>query len=170
MSFTDEQLETAVAQAQYSNPEAAVYLLRILKERRDKTGRYWFSKVNPIDRFCLRNGSSNQQELTFIDLAVETNLESKQGSRYRYGLKVNGKSVFESKDIGNTTIIKLPDKSEQRQIMPEGMNNDPDESQWEIKIHTWRDSNNKWSKWVKVYLNLNETMGEYALLGILRQE
>ena len=170
MSFTDEQLETVVTQAQYSNPEAAAYLLRTLKERRDTTGRYWFNKVNPIDRFYLRSGTNNQQEMTFVDLAVETDLESKLGSRYRYGLKMNGKSVFESKDIGNTTIIKLPDKSEQRQILLDPVKDDSDDSQWEIKIQTWRDSNNKWGKWVKVYLNLNKTTGEYALLGMLRQE
>ena len=46
----------------------------------------------------------------------------------------------------------------------------PDNPQWEITIQTFRESNNKWSKWIKVYLIMDVTINEFSLLGILRQE
>ncbi|CAN5170767.1 hypothetical protein BH18GEM1_BH18GEM1_08640 [soil metagenome] len=49
MSFTDEQLERAIDATQWSDVAARTYLLRSLKERRDMTGRYWFSRVSPLD-------------------------------------------------------------------------------------------------------------------------
>ena len=49
MSFTDLQLERAIDATQWSDPAAKGYILRNLKERRDKTGRYWFSEVSPLD-------------------------------------------------------------------------------------------------------------------------
>ncbi len=49
MSFTDPQLFAAVEAGQYSNPEAARYILRALQERRDLTGRHWFAEVSPLD-------------------------------------------------------------------------------------------------------------------------
>ena len=50
MSFTNEQLAAAVASGRYSDPAAAAYVLRGLRDRRDATGRYWFEKVSPLDR------------------------------------------------------------------------------------------------------------------------
>lgn len=170
MSFTDEQLETAVAQGQYSNPEAAAYLLQVLKERRDKTGRYWYSKINPLDRFELQKTSDGKQNLCFVDLAVEGNLETKEHSRYRYDLRVGGKSVIRSQELGNNTCIPLPEKGEQRSYLEIARGNPQNNLQWEVRIQTKRESNSKWSKWVKVFLSLDEDSGEYSLLGILRQE
>ncbi len=169
MSFNDEQLGAVVAQAQYSNPDAAAYLLRILKERRDKTGRYWFDRINPLDRFTI-NASGDLQVLTFVDLAVETELNSKEESRYRYDLSLDGEPLFKRKDIGKDTVILLPDQSQQSQYMKRLNKNTHRECQWEVKIQTFRESRNKWSKWVKVYLGFDETTVEFTLLGIIRQE
>ena len=169
MSFTDEQLGAVVTQAQYSNPEAEAYLLRILKERRDKTGRYWFRRINPLDRFNL-NASGDLQVLTFVDLAVETELNSKEERRYRYELSLDGESLFKWKDIGNDTAILLPDPSQQSQYLRRLNKDTPGECQWEVKIQTFRESRNKWSKWVKVYLGFDKTTAEFTLLGIRRQE
>jgi len=101
MSFTDEQLETAVAQGQYSDPEAAAYLLKTLKERRDTTGRYWFNKVNPLDNFRIET-IDDQPWLCFDDLMVETGLEEEGNSRYRYSTLNN-----EYQDLGNETCLNL---------------------------------------------------------------
>ena len=170
MSFTDEQLECAVAQGQYSNPKTAAYLLKVLKERRDKIGKYWFNKVNPLDKFDLRNVRDGYQQLCFIDLAVKAGLELSQTTKYRYNLKSGGKLVIKEREIGNNTSILLPSKSEQRKLLRAVSGSASNDLLWEIKIQTYRKSNKKWSKWVKVYLDLDITSGEFSLLGIVRQE
>lgn len=63
MSFTDEQLEAAVRAGRYSDPAAAAYVLKGLKERRDATGRYWFAEVSPLDAPRIDGGA-----LVFDDL------------------------------------------------------------------------------------------------------
>ncbi len=169
-SFTDEQLETAVKQGQYSDPEAAAYLLQVLKERRDKTGRYWYSKVNPLDRFELQQSADGKQDLCFVDLATEGNLESKEHSLYRYDLRVGEKLVIRSKKVDNNTCIPLPEGKAQRGFLEMAGGDPNDNLQWEVRIQTKRDSNNRWSKWTKVFLSLDEVSGQYMLLGTSRQE
>ncbi|HKY60953.1 MAG TPA: hypothetical protein VJP59_08075, partial [Gemmatimonadota bacterium] len=65
MSFTDPQLFAAIEAGQYSNPEAARYILRALQERRDLTGRHWFAEVSPLDDPRIEGGS-----LVFDDLWI----------------------------------------------------------------------------------------------------
>ncbi len=160
MSFTDEQLEAAVAEGQYSDPEAANYLLRLLIERREIVGRYWFSRMNPLDRFELQQTPDGTHALCFVDLAVETGLESAAESRYRYDVRRNGDFVIESQVLGET-CLPLPGGNGQAEP-------GADETQWEVKIQTRRNSNGKWSKWVKVYLGSDN--GAFSLLGVRRQE
>jgi hypothetical protein len=51
MSFSDAALRRIVETGDISNPEAEDYLVQTLMERRDKIGRYWFDRINPLDRF-----------------------------------------------------------------------------------------------------------------------
>jgi hypothetical protein len=46
-AFTDEHIRAAVAQARYSDPRAAEYLVRVLIERRDKIARRWLRPPAP---------------------------------------------------------------------------------------------------------------------------
>ena len=106
-SFTDEDLRAIVETAKMSNPEAESYLLDVLKKRRDRTGRYWFAKVNPLDRFRvaeeraaqrpLRAGTGGESnapaaplELRFDDLMVEAGLAPAGEARYAYVLHHEG--------------------------------------------------------------------------------
>ena len=158
-SFTDRQLEAAVKQAQYSNPEAEAYLLRTMKERRDIIGRYWFSIVNPLDRFELHRDSDGTQKFRFVDLAVDRDLESMDHARYRYDLRINGKMSRKNQDLGNSASITIP----------EGLPLD-ENHQLEFTLRIERNGDGKWSKWVKVYLQYDLISGEYSLIGLRRQE
>jgi hypothetical protein len=90
MSFSDEDLAAIVETARISNPEAEAELLEVLRERRDKIGRYWFNRVNPLDRFGVQEGtaeagrSSTTDTLHFDDLAVAGGLETASARRYTY--------------------------------------------------------------------------------------
>ena len=47
-AFTDEHIRAAVAQGKYSDPRAAEYLVRVLKERRDKIAKRWLPPEHAI--------------------------------------------------------------------------------------------------------------------------
>jgi hypothetical protein len=66
MAFTPEQIAAMVETGQYTDPAAPKYITETLVKRRDKIGREFFAKVLPLDRFEVRNG-----ELQFEDLAVK---------------------------------------------------------------------------------------------------
>ena len=78
-SFTDEQIEAAVSTGEYSDPGAAETLSAFIKERRDITGRYWFTRVNTLDRFEIRKATG----LKFTDLAVARGYADAGKTRYQ---------------------------------------------------------------------------------------
>ena len=81
MSFTDEEIRAVVGTGLLSDPDAAEELARLLIERRDMIGRFWYARVNPLDHFELLG-----DELHFEDLAVSGGLESASQRRYQYRL------------------------------------------------------------------------------------
>jgi hypothetical protein len=106
MGFSDEDLKAIVDAAQMSNPEAEAHLLDILTARRDKIGRYWFDRINPLDRFRLTappaeevastasgGGVGSAWILRFDDLAVAGGLASADSSSYQYAIRHNGRSL-----------------------------------------------------------------------------
>ena len=54
MAFTDEQIRAIVGMGYKSNADAAEELSRLIIERRDMIGRFWFARVNPLDHLELR--------------------------------------------------------------------------------------------------------------------
>ncbi len=169
MSFTDMQLEAIVKQGQYSNPEAEAYLLKTIKERRDKTGRYWYSRVNPLDKFKITRDSSGACALGFEDSGVAGNLWPADQSKYFYDFSFKGETFLEHIDLGNQTSIpleKLEEILKQKRGMTEPFSS---EDQWEITLRVQRYSGRMRSKWVKVYLTRNPATEEFELLGIHRK-
>jgi hypothetical protein len=172
MSFTDEQIETAIAQGQYSDPDAAAYLLRTLIERRDIIGQYWFNRVVPVDKFKLRRRFAGIQELCFVDMAVESGLELAEEAQYRYSLTVLPQDavISEYRHIGNSTCFQLPSVKKIAAQISETHLSTSLEWQLEVALQIKRGREGNWSKWVKVYLDLDKVKDEYVLLGITRQE
>ena len=90
MSFRDDDLAAIVETARMTNPEAEAHLLDLLRKRRDAIGRYWFNRINPLDRFSVQPGAiagpSTQTPaapvLTFEDLAVTSTLVDANARRY----------------------------------------------------------------------------------------
>ena len=88
-SFTDAQIEAAVDAARYP-PPAARALRDFLRERRDRIGRYWFARTNPLDGFGLVDDT-----LTFTDLAVARGYASATGAVYTVEVRTaSGESLF----------------------------------------------------------------------------
>jgi len=158
MSFSDEQLRAVVAEGQYSNPEAAEYLINVLIERRDVVGRFYFSRVNPLDRFRIDTGGDGSRTLGFTDMMVETGLEPAT-AQYRYEIRRKGApEVIGSGTVAYGSGVPLPG--------PGGFDSG---DVIEITLHTKRDGGD-WGKWVKVYLKKDEAGGIFNIIGLLRQD
>jgi len=160
MSFTDHQLEEIVKEGQYSDPNAEAYLVKVLKERRDKIGRYWYSRVNPLDHFRAMR-ISGVWHLCFDDMMVLGNLEKAEDTRYRV--------IFSPSDNNTEYETDKPciDLSDQRSAM---LNQDSsnDNPYGEVQIYTFRATTGNWSKWLKVYIQYEEN--SVTIAGIERQE
>ena len=48
MAFTDEQIRAAVKTGGFTDPAAEKLLADVLIKRRDKIGRAYFSRINPL--------------------------------------------------------------------------------------------------------------------------
>lgn len=82
--FTPEHIRAAVEAARYSDPRATTYLTRVLVERQRKTARYWFARVNPLDRFAVERGEDGAHRLCFDDLTLTYDLDDVASiTRYR---------------------------------------------------------------------------------------
>jgi hypothetical protein len=66
MAFSDEMIRKIVELAQYSDPQAAAWVVECLIERRDKVGREYFSRVLPLDDFHVEGN-----RLAFTDLGAK---------------------------------------------------------------------------------------------------
>lgn len=106
MSFTDEQIERAVAAARYTDPADAALVARVLRERRDRTGRFWYRRVEPLDRFRLERGDGGWL-LYFDDLAVEAGFADAAGTRHRCEILVGGRTI-DRREIGRGEGLSIP--------------------------------------------------------------
>ena len=57
MAFTDEQIRAAVKTGGYTDPAAEKLLADVLIQRRDKIGRTYTSRINPLTRFALTDSA-----------------------------------------------------------------------------------------------------------------
>lgn len=100
MSFTDDDIRTIVATGEITNPAAESYLVDVLIERRDKIGRYWFSRMNPLDKFEA-DSDEGRLNLGFTDLGVAGNLFDAGSTKYRYAVFLEGEMIQDWKTVDN---------------------------------------------------------------------
>jgi hypothetical protein len=162
-SFTDQQIQTAVAQGRYSDPEAEAYLVRTIIERRDIIGRHYFRLVNPLDRFRLERDFERQWGLRFVDLAVDRGYEDVSQTEYlaRVVLLPGGILADEFRITGERARIPLRGYP--------GITSRTRGGQIEVTLQVRRDQQEPWSKWVRVYLDWDEADDAFHLLGLIRE-
>jgi len=162
MSFTDEQIRAAVSSADYSDNDAADYLSRTIIEKRDIVGRYWFSKVNPLDKFSIILDSSEGSFLGFNDLAVDGELVHSEDSYYQVVIRSHDGTRHSEVVLENKTNFKLP-------VFASDNLSTEDPNIFSVEIRTRRGASGLWSKRVLVYITYNPELGEYNILGIRRE-
>ncbi len=69
-SFTNEQIEAAVAAGQLTDPQARAYLAGTLAERRDRITATWFAVLNGADNFRIVDEGAGRWHLACDDLGV----------------------------------------------------------------------------------------------------
>ncbi|PAU95099.1 hypothetical protein CK503_02550 [Aliifodinibius salipaludis] len=110
MSFSDEDIRTIVETGQYSNPKAEEYIVRTLIERRDKIGRHWFAKINPLDKFDAEIENKTLL-LTFTDLSVNSGLVSASNHKYRVEIESESKVLSGDREINEPQLsVELQDE------------------------------------------------------------
>ena len=109
MSFTDADIEAVVESGQLSNPKAKQALIRLLRERRDKIGHYWFAKINPLDHFTI-----DKHGLHFEDLAITGKLANQNQTTYTYRLTTSQKPITANQT--QTTHIPIPPNLSKKQF------------------------------------------------------
>jgi hypothetical protein len=79
--FTRAQIAAAVAAGRYSDPRAAAYIVDTLVARQRAIMDYWFTRVNPLDRFTT-SAAGPETSVCFDDLAIAGAIASATSTRY----------------------------------------------------------------------------------------
>ena len=110
MAFTDDHIRAAVKTGNFTDPAAEKLLADILIKRRDKIGRVYYSRINPLVRFELTDSG-----LAFENPAVKAGLAEapKQGYQATWYRFNNGTDA--SDQIGSPTTtsqVRIPAPAE----------------------------------------------------------
>lgn len=103
MAFTPEEIGAIIDQGGHSAPGVAEYITRILVERREKVGRYWYSQVAPLDNFSVDPSG----RVRFEDLGVTSGLWTSGAYHYRLVRHADGVEV-DAGELGAATNVVLP--------------------------------------------------------------
>jgi hypothetical protein len=99
MAFTDDQIRAAVKTGGYSDPAAEKLLAETLMKRRDKIGRVYFSRINPLVRFEL----SDSGMLAFENPSVRAGFGSAPKQGYEATWYRFNNATGEAQQIGSAT-------------------------------------------------------------------
>lgn len=156
MAFTDEQIRAAVKTGRYTDPAAEKLLADVLTKRRDKIGRVYFSRINPLVRFAV----SDSGGLTFENPSVRRGFATapKQGYQAVWSTFNNG--TGEARQIGSP-VTSL----EERVAAPAGLPRD-ERSFIKVSIRALEPPHAPWAVPVDVYFQ--RSGGAWKLVGVER--
>ncbi len=169
MSFRDEHIQALIEAGQYGDPEAETLLFRLMTARRDKIGRYWFGKVNPLDKFVFEQ-TERGIVIDFEDLLYFYDLENRDQSsspNYRCRVRHHGKTVIDDKVFVDTRLELTPPEIDQMvaHFPPDGDNLEDEDHLYQIEIKSRRDGDS-WTGPVRLYLWYHPEKSRFQLVGI----
>ena len=175
-SFTDDDIDAIVHTGGFTDLRAERYIADVLKARRDKIGRYYFSLVNPLERFSLVDTTSGQQALVFENLALSRHYAPAETATYRCVIRRYVRRGFDREVVPVVHIVDTPRillnrsliQTLQLQLEKAG---DPtkDRSVAAIEIQTSYDKGGHWSEGVTAYLQFAPEAGRFHLIGLDRE-
>lgn len=169
MSFSDEEIRAIVENANMSDPEAKEFLIRTMIKRRDKVGRYWFARMNPLDKFRIDNQNGNIL-LAFNDLAVDGKLNSADETKYFYTIFWNEEPLHNQRVIEESSLI-ISEKGQGilDSFLSKNHLSKKEKKIFHIDIHSQR-KNEKLSKRVRVHFYYPGQDEQARIIGIEREE
>jgi len=156
-SFTNEDVKTIVGTGLISNPDAEAYLIRTLIERRDKIVTYWFSKMNPVDKFEIIE-DENALIFRFSDLAVDAGVANSDESSYKVNVTGSFDEELQELILTDQLSINLNQFSE---LSDKRYN-------YQITIQTRRESTSQWSKKVTIFIAYRSEGNSYEIAAVKR--
>ena len=151
MAFRDDDIRAMVERGRYSDPGATEELARLLAERRDLIGRYWFGRVNPLDRFEVEG-----DQLRFVDLSVEGGLMPRETRQWRYAaVDADGDRIADPRRLAEP-VIPIGEEARAGRFFG-------------YRIRSRSGESAKWSKRTTVFLYKHED-GRLQLVRIDREE
>ncbi len=162
MAWRDEHLRALVASGEFSDSAAAEYLFQRLVERRDKIGRHWFSRVNPLDYFEVLGGGHGML-ISFDDLAVRYGLESEAGNRYHYVVEYDGSEVVSGVSEESAVVLSITDLASMAEVYKAG--NEDKDHLYRLEIRTERPGK-KLSKPTVVWLWYDDQESYFEFVGL----
>ena len=166
MAFSDDDITELVRAGQYSDPAAERFMIKTLIERRDKIGRYWFGRVNPLDNFKLAH-LGKIVRINFEDLAVKYNLEP-QSAQYVYSVEYKGADIIKDYkfdeqyvQLDNNHLALMRDKFGENKS-----SGSQEDYLYKIDIKTSRDNSKSWSKPTRLWVWYNPDQDRFSLVGV----
>ena len=162
LAFDNLDLAALVDAGQFTDNNAAAYLLKTLIERRDKIGRHWFKKVNPLD-FPQVEPTDKEIRIKFVDLWVSSGFS--EFSTHKYIIRHHGKDIGSEKmAINNSIVISKTQIDKMRQEISTS-DNKQDRSFFEIYVFSERDGI-AWKMPVIFTLYLGESIDDTRFVKI----
>lgn len=171
MSFSDSDIRAIVGTGQFNNKSDEEYIIKTLIERRDKIGRYWYGKVNPLDTFRLVAGNAHLN-IAFEDLAANAGFTDKSQTSYRYKLRYHGKDL--TKYYFSKANPRLPLTDEIYAAITNIVKGNPspgaDDKVFSFRVETKRHTSDSYGKYVDVYFYYpGSTDGEGQIIALQRE-
>ncbi len=157
MNFSDEDIRTMVETGLIYDERAVDYLVETLIQRRDMIGRYWFKRINPLDRFEATYQDERLQ-ISFSDLYIEGNLNIPESHRYQYQIEtIDGE--FLADGVTDDPFIEL--------TFPEHLLSRNTHQIVKVELYTLRNYEHSGDQKIDVYFEIGQN--HTRLVGIDRE-
>lgn len=163
MAFSDDDIRTIVETGEYERDEDRDYIAKTLIERRDKTGRYWYARVNPLDNFKVSQTPDGSPEIAYDDLAVNAGFYKASETGYRYQVRLNGQDVTGFFEVSEPKIVLTERITQRLNAHSQGRG-----SIYSIRIETRR-ANRSYGKYVEVFFYYRSREDALMLVALERE-
>jgi hypothetical protein len=154
MAFSDELIRAVVKTGQYSDPKAEQYLADVLIKRRDKIGRTYLPKINPIVNPALDAAG----QLTFGNAAVQAGFAKAPASYKATWFNFDNAT-------GEATRVSQTDSALERMQAPAQLRTTPG-SYVKVELSATSAEHKSWSQPVQVYFQ--RQANGWRLVGLER--
>jgi hypothetical protein len=139
MAFEEPHIRAIVGTGEFSDPEAREYMVQTLLERREKIGRHWFGRVNPLHVKSSFHSASGIQ-LDLEDLAIRYGLAEASTSSYSLTVRHDGKKVATEAFTEVPDLIPSATMDLMRSRFADNGNQDGSKRLVDVLIHTSRNN------------------------------